>query len=105
MTQPSIEAIRTPEVAARYLAAYDALLRKWPVAFESVQIATSYGTTHVIASGPSDGPPLVLLHAFQATALAWRASVEGLSRRFRVYAVDVIGQGGKSASSRALMKR
>jgi pimeloyl-ACP methyl ester carboxylesterase len=31
--------------------------------------------------------------------------VEGLSRRFRVYAVDVIGQGGKSASSRALKKR
>lgn len=105
-TQPAtIEAIRTPELAARYLATYDALLSKWPVAFESLQLATSYGSTHVVASGPRDAPPLVLLHAFQATALAWRASVEGLSRRFRVYAVDVIGQGGKSASSRPLKKR
>jgi pimeloyl-ACP methyl ester carboxylesterase len=105
-TQPAaIEAIRTPEVAARYLATYDALLSRWPVAFESLHLATSYGSTHVIASGPRAAPPLVLLHAFQATALAWRANVEGLSRRFRVYAVDVIGQGGKSASSRPLRKR
>src|SRR4029077_9755945 len=101
----AIEAIRTPEVAARYLATYDKLLSKWPVAFESLQIPTGYGSTHVIASGSPDAPPLVLLHAFQATALAWRANVEGLSRHFRVYALDVIGQGGKSASTRPLKKR
>ena len=101
----AIEAIRTPEIAARYLATYDALLRKWPVAFESLQIVTRYGSTHVIASGPPGAPPVVLLHAFQATALAWRANVEGLSRHFRVYALDVIGQGGKSASTGPLRKR
>jgi pimeloyl-ACP methyl ester carboxylesterase len=101
----AIEAIRTPEIAARYLATYDALLRKWPVAFESLQIVTGYGSTHVIASGAPGAPPVVLLHAFQATALAWRANVEGLSRHFRVYALDVIGQGGKSASTRPLRKR
>ena len=80
----AIEAIRTPDIAARYMATYEALLRKWPVAYESLHIATRYGSTHVIASGALDAPPLVLLHAFQATALAWRANVEGLSRHFRV---------------------
>ena len=104
--QPAaIEAIRSPDIAARYMATYDALLRKWPVEYESLHIATRYGSTHVVASGPRDAPPLVLLHAFQATALAWRANVEELSRHFRVYAVDIIGQGGKSASSRPLKKR
>jgi pimeloyl-ACP methyl ester carboxylesterase len=89
----------------RYLAMYEALLRKWPVKFESLRIATRYGLTHVIASGPREAPALVLLHAFQATALAWRANVEDLSLRYRVYAVDIIGQGGRSASSRPLRKR
>ncbi len=101
----AIEAIRTPDIAARYMTAYEALLRKWPAAYESLHIPTRYGSTHVIASGARDAPPLVLLHAFQATALAWSANVEGLSRHFRVYAVDVIGQGGKSASRRPLKKR
>jgi pimeloyl-ACP methyl ester carboxylesterase len=104
--QPAvIEAIRTPDVAACYVAAYDALLRKWPVEHESLHVPTRYGSTHVVASGPRDAPPPVLLHAFQATALAWRANVEALSRDFRVYAVDIIGQGGKSASIRPLRKR
>jgi pimeloyl-ACP methyl ester carboxylesterase len=105
-SQPAaIEAIRTPDVAARYMASYEALLGKWPVEYESLLIPTRYGSTHVIASGPRDAPPLVLLHAFQATALAWLANVEDLSDHFRVYAVDIIGQGGKSASSRPLKKR
>src|SRR5690606_27129965 len=63
------------------------------------------GSTHVIASGPANAPPLVLLHGLQATALVWRPNVEGLSRQFRVYAIDIIGQGGRSASSQLLYKR
>lgn len=104
--QPAaIESIRSPDAASRYLAAYDALLQKWPIPWESIQIPTAYGSTHVIACGPVDAPPLILLHGLQATALVWRANVAGLSRHFRVYAVDVIGQGGKSVSSRRLYKR
>jgi pimeloyl-ACP methyl ester carboxylesterase len=103
--QAAIEAIRDPDTATRYMAAYEALLRKWPVDCESLQITTRYGSTHVIASGPHDAPPLVLLHAMQATALVWRPNVEELSRHFRVFAVDIIGQGGKSASNRPLKTR
>jgi pimeloyl-ACP methyl ester carboxylesterase len=98
----AIEAIRTPEVAVRYMASYDALLHKWPIPYESINIPTSFGLTHVITCGPADAPPLVLLHGLQATALIWRPNVADLSRHFRVYAVDVIGQGGKSMSSRRL---
>lgn len=97
-----IEAIRTPEVAERYMASYDALLHKWPIPYESIKIPTRFGSTHVIACGPVDAPPLVLLHGLQATALIWRPNVAGLSRHYRVYAVDVIGQGGKSISNQRL---
>lgn len=100
-----IEAIKTAAVRANYLAAYDALLGQWPVAHEERLVTTRSGVTHVIASGAADAPPVVLLHAFQATALVWRFNVEALSRHFRIYAVDVIGQGGKSASARPIKSR
>jgi pimeloyl-ACP methyl ester carboxylesterase len=100
-----IEAIKSDDVRAKYSAAYDIQLKKWPVAHEERSIPTGFGRTHVIASGAADAPPLVLLHAFQATALVWRFNVEALSRHFRVYAVDIIGQGGMSTSSRPLKRR
>lgn len=100
-----IEAIKSDDVRAKYLAAYEIQLKKWPVAHEERLVPTRFGRTHVIASGAADAPPLVLLHAFQATALVWRFNVEALSRQFRVYAVDIIGQGGKSKSSRPIKRR
>jgi pimeloyl-ACP methyl ester carboxylesterase len=100
-----IEAIKTDEVRANYLAAYDGLLRKWPAGHEELLLPTRIGLTHVVASGPAHAPPVVLLHAFQATAMVWVFNVEALSRHFRVYAIDVIGQGGKSASAGPIKSR
>ena len=90
---------------ARYAAAYDAALREWPVAHEELDLPTRLGPTHLIASGPADAPPLILLPSFAGGAVAWRLNVEGLSRHFRVYAVDVIGQPGKSRAVRRLRNR
>ncbi|OLB65670.1 MAG: hypothetical protein AUI10_05680 [Actinobacteria bacterium 13_2_20CM_2_72_6] len=45
-----------------FLAAYDALLRRWPVPVEPVEVPSAYGTTRVNVCGPVDGEPLVLLH-------------------------------------------
>jgi hypothetical protein len=50
-----------------YLAAYDAM-RAWPVPHEEMEIPGRFGITHVVASGPKDAPPLVLLHGYWATA-------------------------------------
>jgi pimeloyl-ACP methyl ester carboxylesterase len=90
---------------ARYVAAYDAALRDWPVPYEEIDAPTRLGPTHVVASGPVDAPPLLLLPSFAGSATVWRLNVAGLSRRFRTYAVDVIGQPGKSVASRRLRNR
>jgi pimeloyl-ACP methyl ester carboxylesterase len=90
---------------ARYMAAYDAVLRDWPVAYEALDLPTRLGPTHVIASSSPDAPPLVLLPGFAGTATVWRLNVAGLSRHFRTYAVDVIGQPGKSLASRRIRNR
>ena len=93
---------KTEAAEARYMAAYDAVLAKWPVAYEEITVPTRLGATHVIASGPADAPPLVLLHAMMATATVWRPNVEALSEHFRVYAVDTVGQGGRTVASRKI---
>ena len=98
-------AFRTEAGRARYLAAYDAALAAWPVPYEEIDVATRLGPTHVVASGPADAPPLILLPSFAGAAVVWRLSVEGLARHHRTYAVDVIGQPGKSLAARRLRNR
>jgi pimeloyl-ACP methyl ester carboxylesterase len=100
-TTPNLlPAFKSDESRARYLAAYDAVLAAWPVPSEEIDLPTPLGTTHVIASGRPEAPPLVLLPSFAGTATVWRLNVEALSQRFRTYAVDVIGQPGKSLAVR-----
>ncbi|MCP4895985.1 MAG: alpha/beta fold hydrolase [bacterium] len=81
----------------RVLQIYEARLEQWPVSYESLQVATSFGNTHVIACGDAANPPVVLIHAFGAGATMWAANVEDLARDHRVYAIDVIGDLGQSA--------
>jgi pimeloyl-ACP methyl ester carboxylesterase len=101
----SVAFFKTEAAEARYMAAYDAVLAKWPVAYEGITVPTRLGATHVIASGRADAPPLVLLHAAMATATVWRPNVEALSEHFRVYAVDIVGQGGRTVASRKIESR
>ena len=47
--------------------------------------------THYIAIGK--GPPLILLHGLGASLITWRDNLEALSKKFRVYALDLPGHG------------
>jgi pimeloyl-ACP methyl ester carboxylesterase len=104
-TLNTLPRFRTDEGKARYAAAYDAVLREWPVPYEQLELPTRLGPTHVIASGSPDAPPLVLLSSLAGTATVWRLNAAELSRHYRVYAVDVIGQPGKSAAYRRIRSR
>jgi pimeloyl-ACP methyl ester carboxylesterase len=101
----TLPAFSSEESRARFVAAYDAALAEWPARFEEIDVPTRLGPTHVIASGAADAPPLLLLPSFAGTAMVWRLNAEALSRRFRLYAVDVIGQPGKSLANRPLRNR
>src|SRR5512139_1450594 len=86
----------SPEGRSVVMQDYLAILDRWPVPHQELTISTSFGETYVIASGPEDAPPVVLLHAFFATATSWYRNVEALSHSHRVYAVDIIGGGNRS---------
>ena len=94
MTHPS--AFKTPEGEAAYLEAYDAAMKLWPVPYEEIEIPSQFGITHVVASGPQDAPPLVLLHGFFGTLAMWSPNIADFSQDYRVYAIDIMGHPSKS---------
>ncbi len=94
---------KTPEREAVYLEAYDATLRElWPVPYSEVEIQSRFGVTHVVISGPEDGPPLVLLHGYTFTLLMWAPYIADFTKDHRVYAIDVMGQPSKSVPAEPL---
>jgi pimeloyl-ACP methyl ester carboxylesterase len=70
--------------------------KEWPVASEERTTPTTYGGTFVRISGPASAPPLVLLHGAGGTSLMWTPNIQALSAQFRTFAVDQIGEFGKS---------
>jgi pimeloyl-ACP methyl ester carboxylesterase len=95
----------TPEGRAEYMAAYEAMFSLWKVPHDSIDVKTRYGSTHINVSGPGDGHPLVLLHAVSLSSTAWFANIAELSANHRVYAMDGIGDAGKSVADRLLERR
>jgi pimeloyl-ACP methyl ester carboxylesterase len=90
----------SPEGARAVEERYRELLAAWPVPAEHLRVPTREGETFVVASGRADAPPLVLLHGSGSNALMWAGDVAAWSERFRVYAVDLIGEPGLSAPAR-----
>jgi len=88
---------KSPEIEAKVMAMYDDKQGQWPVPFENISLDTTYGRVHTIVSGPLDGPPVLLLHASGLSAWSWRYNAEALNKRYRTYAIDTIGDAGKSA--------
>ncbi len=97
-TAPSI--FKSEAAAVEVQTRYKELLRLWPVPNEQLHIPTRQGKTFVVASGPKDAPPLLLLHGTMANAAAWMQEIVTWAKEFRVYAVDIIGDAGLSAPSR-----
>jgi pimeloyl-ACP methyl ester carboxylesterase len=105
LARDDLSGFKTPEGGRRYLRAYDQVLAQWPVPFQELEVPTPFGDTHIIVSGPQGAPPLVLLHATGTSATGWLLNVGPLSQRYRVYAVDILGEPGKTRQTRLLRDR
>lgn len=100
-----ISVFRSPESKAQYYAAYEEMLKRWPVPYEELYIPTYFGDTHVIASGSKSFPPLILFHSAGSGAIQWYRNVEVFSQHYRTCAVDVIGEVNKSITTGKISKR
>jgi len=93
---------RSESSREQLFARYDLMLEDWPVPFRSSFVQTSFGVTHVLCSGPEHGSPVLLLHAGRSNSVLWMRNIAELSRTYRVFAVDIIGDAGKSEPDEAL---
>jgi len=80
-------------------ALYDAVIAKWPLPVEPVDVPTPFGSTRVNACGPETAPPLVLLHGGGATSTVWFANAADLAQTHRILAIDQINEAGRSLPS------
>lgn len=95
---------KSPEGEQAVMAHYTQLLSTWPVPCEERYIETRHGKTFVIMCGEQSAPPLVLLHGTATNSAMWMGDVAEFCRKYCVYAIDLIGEPGKSASTRPDMK-
>lgn len=79
---------------------FERFRERLPVPTESRQVKTRFGDTHVLVGGPEGAPPVVVLHGAMASSAHVLVELAPLLERFRVHAVDVIGQSVKSADAR-----
>jgi pimeloyl-ACP methyl ester carboxylesterase len=91
---------KTREAQTEFLEAYRRELESWTVPVEELDLPTDAGATHVVAFGNPHGKPLVLLHWFTSNSSTWKYMAPSLATDFRVYAIDTIGDMGKSIPSR-----
>ena len=93
---------KSPEGEATVLEMYDRFQADIAIHFEDLLLDTRFGTTHILATGPQNAPPVVITHGGnQTNPHALRRLAPLLKReRYRVYAPDTIGHPGKSAQTR-----
>jgi len=75
----------------------DILLDTLPVPARSRFVQTNGVRLHVVEAGPSDGPPVVLLHGFPEFWYGWRHQIPALAEAgYRVLVPDQRGYGQSS---------
>jgi len=87
---------KNPEIEKGLMTIYEHRMAQWPVPYESRYVDTQYGKVFVVISGPEDAPPVLLLHASAMASWSWLYNIAGLNRHYRTYAIDTIGDAGRS---------
>ncbi len=87
---------RNDRARERYVTAYGNALEAWPTRPTELDVDTRYGSTHILAVGPTSGSPIVLIHAVAVASPSWYPNIAALAADHRVYALDTIGDVGLS---------
>lgn len=83
---------------------YDERLKAMNCSHTSKFIDTSFGKTHVLCVGDESLPPVIVLHGINAGAPMALESIANLSKSYRLFGVDTLGQVGRSDEHRLSMK-
>jgi pimeloyl-ACP methyl ester carboxylesterase len=97
-----VSAFRHAGARQRFLRRYESAFRKWPVPRAELDVRTRFGSVHVHRSGASSGTPVVLLHGLSTTAAMWYPNVGALAEQHPVFAVDMLGEQGRSVHEKPI---
>jgi pimeloyl-ACP methyl ester carboxylesterase len=75
---------------------YLSKMSHWPIGTEQLKIDTKYGKVNVLAYGEKNLPSILLFHAASMGAHSWAENLEPLIGRYRIFAIDNIGEGNLS---------
>ena len=95
---------KTDEGKKQVISFYDNLLKEWHQPSKQLTIQTAFGNTFIIESGKGNAETVILLHGSGSNSGMWTADVKELSKNYHVYAIDIIGECGKSAENRPSFK-
>lgn len=84
---------------------YDESLALFQCPYIDQYLHTSFGKTYVLQFGNSNNPPLVLLHGMTMSSVMWYPNVKAWSEYYCVYAIDIIGDIGKSEANEIIMQK
>jgi pimeloyl-ACP methyl ester carboxylesterase len=88
------------EIKKEIIDLYYKKLNELGIDYEFLTVETSFGDTNIIVTGKVNKPPLVLVHGENSCAPMAICKLKGLEEKFRIYAIDILGQPNLSAEVR-----
>jgi pimeloyl-ACP methyl ester carboxylesterase len=95
---------KTDEGKKQVLRYYETLLSQWHQPALQLTVETTFGNSFIIESGKKEAPAILLLHGSGSNSAMWIADVAEISKTYHVFAIDIIGECGKSAENRPTYK-
>jgi len=95
---------KSDEGKKQVLSYYETLLTQWHQPFRQITLETKFGATFIIESGKKESPAILFLHGSGSNSAMWLADAMILSETYHVFAIDIIGECGKSSENRPEFK-
>ncbi|MFI5693800.1 alpha/beta fold hydrolase [Kribbella sp. NPDC051586] len=102
MAQQRLGRFISDEGRAVFDAAYDEGLRELPEPADVRDVPTAFGEVRTYRFGDASGTPLLLLHGRGGTTVMLRPNIADLAAHRTVYALDMLGEAGRSVQTAPL---
>ena len=96
---PDLSLYKSEEGYKKMMSWYNRVQEEISVDHESVFADTRFGKTHIILAGKENLKSILLIPGVAGCAPLWRHQINAFSEHFRVLAIDIVGQPGKSAAN------
>lgn len=100
-----VSIFKNEAVEKEYHLCYERSLAMFEIDCTSLHIPTTFGQTHILCFGDKNKKPLLLLHGMTMSSTMWYPNMKQLVQERCVYAIDVMGDFGKSKPLIAIKNR